>query len=525
MLYRSVTSSTNSSRHEKDVKGPISPIDSESEYGGLAYVDSTDYEDNDGELSRSRSQGDNGSRPHMPSFILRAGSSSSSRRQRYPSASEQSENNNNDRKGIVIGSTRPRLGHSRDASASSSASGGRSLSRSNSFAIAQALGLSQTPPSDYGKLGGPGVMGVGRSESSSSRRKAGPDSMEEMEKAMAEAKIKTRSNQPVLGGPGVMSRSESPSSRRQAVPDAMEEMAKAMGQTRNKQPSFGSSSQRSNLNRIDTSSSAASSRKDDNVNGSPGGGLKSHRSNTIQSPRPSSPENKAVKLPMRSLTSPKMDRDKALDGTGVKKERVRKAKVCLKCQKVVDNGRWVSVDKGGVLCERCWKNMYLPRCRRCNLAIEKQAVSSSDGQLKGKYHKECFNCDTCHQPFPDKTFYVYDGKPFCAYHYHEANDSLCAAGRCGQPIEGPCAVSHFGDRYHPEHMTCEFPGYPQCEQMLSEYWEIDGRMLCERHANSASLRGSDEDDDWAESTRAKKRVTQYIDLAGGVGLGGGVGPV
>lgn len=30
------------------------------------------------------------------------------------------------------------------------------------------------------------------------------------------------------------------------------------------------------------------------------------------------------------------------------------------------------------------------------LPIEKQAVSSSDGQLKGKYHKECFNCHVCH---------------------------------------------------------------------------------------------------------------------------------
>jgi hypothetical protein len=167
-----------------------------------------------------------------------------------------------------------------------------------------------------------------------------------------------------------------------------------------------------------------------------------------------------------------------------------------------------------VLCERCWKNLYLPKCRRCNLSIEKQAVSSSDGQLKGKYHKECFNCDTCHKSFPDKSFYVYDGKPLCAYHYHEANDSLCAATRCGQPIEGPCAVSHSGDRYHPEHMTCEHSGYPPCKQMLSEYWEIDGRMLCERHANSASVRGSDEEDE--EWTKSKRRVTRFIDLTGGI---------
>lgn len=51
--------------------------------------------------------------------------------------------------------------------------------------------------------------------------------------------------------------------------------------------------------------------------------------------------------------------------------------------------------------------------------------------------------------------------------------------------------------------------------MLSEYWEIDGRMLCERHANSASVRGSDSDVD-EEWTKSKKRVTRFIDLTGGV---------
>jgi hypothetical protein len=51
--------------------------------------------------------------------------------------------------------------------------------------------------------------------------------------------------------------------------------------------------------------------------------------------------------------------------------------------------------------------------------------------------------------------------------------------------------------------------------MLSEYWEIDGRMLCEKHANSASVRGSDdsEDEEWAKS---RKRVTRFIELTGGI---------
>jgi len=181
-----------------------------------------------------------------------------------------------------------------------------------------------------------------------------------------------------------------------------------------------------------------------------------------------------------------------------------------------------------VLCDKCWKNMYLPKCRRCNLPIEKQAVSSSDGQLKGKYHRDCFNCHKCHKPFPDKTFYVFDGKPFCEYHYHEANGSLCAASTCGQPIEGPCAVSHAGDKYHPEHFVCQ---YPRCTVRLEEYWETDGRMLCERHMDieEAAARGSREisddlmldvvtnRDSFRNSLRAMKRVTRFIDISG---LGG-----
>jgi hypothetical protein len=78
---------------------------------------------------------------------------------------------------------------------------------------------------------------------------------------------------------------------------------------------------------------------------------------------------------------------------------------------------------------------------------------------------------------------VFDGKPFCEYHYHEANNSLCASPRCGLPIEGPCAVSHNGNRYHPAHFLCEFRGGQGCKVRLDdEYWELDGLRLCDRHA-------------------------------------------
>ncbi|EMD38262.1 hypothetical protein CERSUDRAFT_93791 [Gelatoporia subvermispora B] len=218
--------------------------------------------------------------------------------------------------------------------------------------------------------------------------------------------------------------------------------------------------------------------------------------------------NKPPKLPTRSHTSPTLG---AGSSRAVPKKRPT-VRVCVKCDKTIEDGRWIQMDGGSVLCDRCWKNMYLPKCRRCNLPIEKQAVSSSDGQLKGKYHRDCFNCHTCHKPFPDKTFYVLDGKPFCAYHYHEANDSLCAAATCGQPIEGPCAISHDGNRYHPEHMLCEYRG---CTERLVEYYELDGRMLCERHVQKMMDEGSDdegESDETARDLRAQKRITRFIDL-------------
>jgi hypothetical protein len=72
-------------------------------------------------------------------------------------------------------------------------------------------------------------------------------------------------------------------------------------------------------------------------------------------------------------------------------------------------------------------------------------------------------------------------------------------------------------------MTCEFPGYPACRERLEEYWEVEGRMLCERHAAVRSGGGSGgEDEDvgeerWVRGAKAMKRVTRFIDLAGAGG--------
>jgi hypothetical protein len=124
------------------------------------------------------------------------------------------------------------------------------------------------------------------------------------------------------------------------------------------------------------------------------------------------------------------------------------------------------------------------------------------------------------RPFPDKSFYVFDGKPFCEYHYHEANNSLCASPRCGLPIEGPCAVSHNGDRYHPAHFLCEFRGGQGCKANLDgEYWELEGLRLCDRHAREHPAWHEDTDqseyDDATTTTTTtivSKRATRLLAL-------------
>lgn len=290
--------------------------------------------------------------------------------------------------------------------------------------------------------------------------------------------------------------------------------------------------------------------------GAPG---KPNRSNTV--PGPGSPENKAPKLPMRSHTNPShphvhSDRVKATaEVARIRNRVVKQDRICARCESKIEGGRWIQMDGGSVLCERCWKNMYLPKVcssvgvyslgmltnhsvvvviyrsrsrpsrrgtdsSRVNTTRIVSTVKRATYVMSFSVRDDLFFELDGQKPFPDKEFYVFDGKPLCAYHYHEANGSLCAAASCGQPIEGPCAVNHAGRRYHPQHLLCEHE--EGCEVRLVEYWEVDGQMLCERHAsvsgsrNGGSTRGEDDCSDSEEQRRddgrARKRMTRFIDL-------------
>jgi len=122
-------------------------------------------------------------------------------------------------------------------------------------------------------------------------------------------------------------------------------------------------------------------------------------------------------------------------------------------------------------------------CRGCSQLIlaGQKSVSSADGQLSGRYHKECFVCQACKTSFPTAEFYVHNDHPYCAHHYHELENSLCAT--CGKGIEGlymeTANVAGRGkEKHHPECLKCT-----TCTIRLDhDYFELSGKVYCERDA-------------------------------------------
>lgn len=74
---------------------------------------------------------------------------------------------------------------------------------------------------------------------------------------------------------------------------------------------------------------------------------------------PLSPATKSPKLPTRSRTTPALSSKSTAHGADA--EASRRPKQCTRCSKTIDDGRWIKAEGAGVLCERCWKTMYLPK--------------------------------------------------------------------------------------------------------------------------------------------------------------------
>ncbi|KAI0377268.1 hypothetical protein F5Y04DRAFT_181059 [Hypomontagnella monticulosa] len=115
-------------------------------------------------------------------------------------------------------------------------------------------------------------------------------------------------------------------------------------------------------------------------------------------------------------------------------------------------------------------------CKACKKLITGKSISSADGRLTGRYHKACFVCTTCQEPFSSSTFYVLNDQPYCEQHYHKLNGSLC--GSCNRGIEGQYLEDESVKKYHPGCFRCG-----DCGVVLRDgYFDVDGKAYCERDA-------------------------------------------
>jgi uncharacterized CHY-type Zn-finger protein len=143
-------------------------------------------------------------------------------------------------------------------------------------------------------------------------------------------------------------------------------------------------------------------------------------------------------------------------------------------------------------------------CKGCGVPITGKSVSSADGRLTGRYHKECFVCTTCSEPFQTSTFYVINDAPYCERHYHKLNGSVCTT--CDRGIEGQYLESQRKQKFHPGCLTCS-----DCKKTLrNEYFEMGGMVYCERDAFRRTQQGRLLGPGAGGSNRMQRRTTRLM---------------
>lgn len=139
--------------------------------------------------------------------------------------------------------------------------------------------------------------------------------------------------------------------------------------------------------------------------------------------------------------------------------------VCTQCTSPFQ-GNFFERD-GRPYCDKCFHQVFAPRCRSCNQPVLGDCVNA----LGAQWHPEHFNCQYCRRAFTG-TFFEYEGMPYCEAHYYEKMGSSCAG--CQQAISGAC-VDALGKKWHPEHFVCAF-----CMNKLegSSYSEKNSKAYC-----------------------------------------------
>jgi len=116
---------------------------------------------------------------------------------------------------------------------------------------------------------------------------------------------------------------------------------------------------------------------------------------------------------------------------------------CSSCSQVLGEEYYLNDKKP--LCANC----HLPKCARCGGIIEGDYLKALD-QV---FHKNCFSCFVCSEPFPTGKYFSEDKKAYCSKHFYERKGIVCVV--CKEPL-----TEHFieieDNKYHLNHFCCAF---------------------------------------------------------------------
>ncbi|KAI8374526.1 LIM domain-containing protein [Radiomyces spectabilis] len=186
--------------------------------------------------------------------------------------------------------------------------------------------------------------------------------------------------------------------------------------------------------------------------------------------------------------------------------------MCHVCKTPFDENSPFMVHDGHPYCEKDYLTKFGRQCQGCHEYIQGEFVNA----LGGDWHKQCFVCTECRQPFPSQKFHVRNNRPYCERHALGPTSTPTASyppstpapvtsspsnpspqtkpsnnppsgkqcHRCRQPIEGR-ASNAFGYDYHPNHFQCS-----QCDRLLSVrvpgMWQANpqGELVCKMCARA-----------------------------------------
>lgn len=197
------------------------------------------------------------------------------------------------------------------------------------------------------------------------------------------------------------------------------------------------------------------------------------------------PRRRANRPPQLTLSTVARHDGRAPRPTASSSSRNHPPRKCSICQcSLSTTSRTAFIEKdGNYFCASDYRDLYLPKCSKCSHPVERDAVKSSDGALRGIFHRGCFCCFDCDAPFARGVFYVWKDRPYCLDHYSKRAGTQCVS--CHRGIEGVCRQTMVGDKgdkkelFHPACLRCEMD---DCRQVLEDFYVVGGKRLCERHA-------------------------------------------